>query len=206
MEMMQETPVWQSVFAILAGLALLLAGYRLMRVSMRVFGALFLGMAGFLLGSSYGWPTFATVSVCLGLGVLGFLVVGDALYYLFVILYGAAGGFALAALGCTVVGLDQVNAVAAVSGVVAGVILALFLERPFYIISLSALGSITAVAGIGGIFIDSGLHGSGDFVWAYVLLMVIVFILGAYVQFVTTRKLPEIPESESRKQVGNGEM
>jgi hypothetical protein len=177
------------------GLALTFMGYRLMRVAVRVFAGLFLALAAYLVAAQTQEP-WLIAGVSIAAGVVGFLI-GDAFYWLFIALFGAAAGSALAAGVCQSSGVEHPHVGILLAAAAAGVVLAVLLQRPFYIFATAANGAMAAAAGLHGVLVATGVHGPQAFGPGYLVLFLGLLVAGCFVQAKTTKNLPDPKKPDS---------
>lgn len=200
MEASHPMPLWQAVFTGLFGLMYLLAGYRTMRFTARVASALLFAGLGALAASHVNhWA--AAAGIIVGAGIVGFLL-GNALYFVTVGLYGAGAGVVLAALIVGAFG-HKVGWASGIAGAAAGAVLAIFIERPVGIFATSLIGGallVTAVqSGLVATGVIADLHEHAHrFAGGYAALIVGSAILGCIVQARTTKNLPPREETAGK--------
>ncbi len=173
----RDLPAWNAALFGGAGLLLVFAGYRSMRLSARVLAAAIFAVVGLVLGSYFQKPWIQIVSAAL-LGGVGYMA-GDAFYYVKMAVNGAAaGGILVAAVFAAL--QKEAPGLALGGGLVAGGVLALFFERPIGILGTSVVGAGLSTLALGA------LGGSGLSLLAFPALV----LLGCWTQAATTRKLP----------------
>jgi hypothetical protein len=181
----RNLPAWNAALFGGAGLLLVFAGYRSMRLTARVVGALIFAVIGLVLGSYFQKPWVQIVSAAL-LGGVGYMA-GDLFYYVKMALNGAvAGGVLVAAVFAAL--RKEAPGLALGAGMAAGGVLALLFERPIGIFGTSVIG-----AGLSTLALGSLAPGGGLALLAFPALV----LVGCWTQAVTTRKLP--PKGESPK-------
>ncbi|CAH0473865.1 unnamed protein product [Peronospora belbahrii] len=208
-------PAILAVIAILGGMIVCMAGYRLFRPTVFCCGFTVGGL--FLAGiletafASMSWmPTASLIGFAIG-GLIGGIMV-LMLYSASIFLAGAAGGIMLAftfnvSLGATIypTNPDVVLVILAILlGILAG-ILALKLEKPVLITTTALVGAAVCIWGIGSFAgkYTNGAHlqqfrvenENGDWVyhipaarWGYIAAMIVLFIAGMSVQITKTAR------------------
>lgn len=179
------------LLAALLGTALALAGYHLLRVSVRVFAALFLAAAGLVLAALLGprldalgetGKTAVLVAGVLGMGILGYLL-GDVLYYLYMFLLGAGAGVVLLAVGLRVAGAALLPAGVFWAAFVAGGVLGILFERPIGIFGTACVGAAMAASAVERLLPQGARAVAG-------ILYLALLVGGCFAQAALTRKLP----------------
>jgi MFS family permease len=188
-------PLWQAAFSGVFALLYIFSGYRTVRFTARLMSAVLCMLVG-MMASSHLEHGLVIAAIIVGAGIVGFLL-GNALYYLTVALYGAAGGFVLGAV-ISSLAVHSITPAAAIGGALAGAILAIFLERPMVILGTSLTGGWLVAMSVQGVLAATGVvHDVPEhhhrFGWAYALLTVALGIVGCVVQARTTKDLPPPP-------------
>ncbi len=188
-------PVWQAAFSGIFALLYIFTGYRTVRFAARVMSAVLCMLVG-LMASSHLEHGAVTAAIVVGAGIVGFLL-GNALYFITVALYGAAGGGVLGAV-ISSIAVHSVSPVAAIGGALAGAILAIFLERPMVILGTSLAGGWLVATSVQGILAATSViqdihEHHHQFGWAYALLTLALGVVGCAVQARTTKDLPPPP-------------
>jgi hypothetical protein len=196
MENLKGMPLWYGALWALLGLALVAAGYRLMRLFARLAGAVLFGAAGLLAAAHFQLGPWPSLGIAAGSGVLGFLA-GNALYYVNVSLNGAAAGYVLAsAIGTAAAG--QAHPVASIAGMLLGGLLAVCFERPIGIFGTSVVGGALVSAGLLATLAAAGASTASG--WLYGALLTACAVGGSVLQARTTRDLPPSkPKGEDRR-------
>jgi len=203
-------PAILAVVGIAVGVFMLVVGYRLFRIAIFVCGFILggIGVASFLEWVFANRSWMATAS-WVGFFVGGLLVglIAMSMYTLSIFVAGATGGVLLAFTIHTSFAYriweSHPNIVLLVLAVLLGIVfgvLALKLEKPVIIISTSFIGAIAIAWGIGYFAGDfpngadlkrstaGGINGDTliaipDAWWAYLAGIVVLFVLGLYIQF-----------------------
>ncbi len=184
MEVPQAMPVWQAAVSGLLGLVYAFAGYRALRFTARLSSALLFTGLGTLFVAQVPNP-WVVAGVMLGSGLVGYLL-GNALYFLTVALYGAAAGVVLAVVGSSVVGTPLAWPGAA-TGAALGGVLAVVFQRPLAIFATAVTGAGLAAAALPAFIGPS----TGRFAWAQLLLFAALTVAGCLVQAKTPKDLPQ---------------
>ena len=197
MEATHAMPLWQAIFAGLIGLLYIIAGYRTMRFTTRIASALLFMTAAYLFAPQVQhWA--AAAGIILGAGILGFLL-GNALYFLIVALYGAGGGVALAAIVVGAFG-GKVGLGSGIAGALTGLVLAFVIERPVGIFATSVMGGWGIAQAIASALASTGAVSDQHehyrrFGLGYLALTLGLTVLGCVVQAKTTKNLPPREEA-----------
>ena len=194
MDQLQTMPLMATLAGIL-GLALVLAGYWMMRASARFACALILAVVGFAIGLRLEEPMLV-FGATVGLGILGFFL-GDTFYYLYVLLNGALAGYVLAGVAYDLVGWEFTLLPASIGALLGGV-LSIFFERPLGIFGTSVTGAALCSNGLEAVLTQSGLHEAGSLDWGYALLFVLLIATGCAVQSRATKHLPPRDQSAQK--------
>ena len=165
----------------LLGLALVLAGYWMMRASARFACALILATVGLVFGLRLEEPLLV-IGATVGLGIVGFFL-GDAFYYLYVAANGALAGYVLTGVVCDLAGWEF-GLVPGAGGAIVGGFLNLLFERPLGIFGTSVTGSALCSTSL------LVVVGSGTMTWVFPVLFVALVVVGCVVQSRATRHLP----------------
>lgn len=211
----QWGPAILAALAFFGGGVVCLAGYRLFRPTVFccafLVGGLFVARIIEAAFSSLSWmPTASWIGFAIGGVIAGVVVL--MLYSASIFLTGAAGGIMLAFSINTSVGAeiyptnpDVLLAILAILLGIIGGILALKLEKPVLIATTAFVGSTVCIWGVGyfaGGYPNGGdlkqfrsQDDKGDWVydipdawWAYLASMIVLFIIGMYVQIQKTAR------------------
>jgi hypothetical protein len=187
--------LWQLVFSGILGLTYVLAGYRTMRFTARMTSAvLFMGL-GSLIAHHVHSPVLAG-GILAAAAVIGYLL-GNAFYYVNVGVLGAGAGVVLAAVFCAAIG-SRLSWGSGISGGLAGLILAILVERPVGIFGTSIIGSALAMGAMRVPLLMIGEPGSRPLAWGSLALFLGLVAVGCAVQARTTRHLPREPKPQNR--------
>lgn len=179
------------LLAVLLGTVLAVAGYHLLRVSVRVFAALFLATAGLALAALLGpqldalgetGKTAVLVAGVVGMGILGYLL-GDILYYLYMFLLGAGAGGVLLAVGFRMTATAAPPAGIFWTVFAVGGILGVLFERPIGIFGTACVGAAMAASAVERL-VPSGMRAVAG------ILYLALLVGGCFAQAALTRKLP----------------
>lgn len=175
-------PSWYAGACAVFGLVLLVFGYRLMRILVRVYTAVLFSAIGLLIGMHLKEPA-AGVAITAGLGFLGY-VLGDALYYINMVLNGATAGALLGGVAGRLAGRgnDDITIIAAVVGMTACGLLALKYEQGIGIFATSMIGS-----GLFTLAVWLAAPAFHHLPWAFGVMGVGLLVGGCYIQTVSSR-------------------
>jgi hypothetical protein len=227
-------PSMLAIAAVVVGVFMCIAGYRLFRAAIFVCGFI-LGGIGVASAIEYFFKNESWMNTASWIGLfVGGIVVGliaMSLYTTSIFVAGAAGGVLLAFTIHTTVAYkinqSDPNVVLVILAVVLGVlcgVLALKLEKPVLVIATSLVGAVAVAWGVGyfaGEFPNAAdlKHYSsktidGDTIisipsawWGYLAGIVVLFVLGMYIQFHKTgrdgdyhhvRKAHAVPPSNAQ--------
>lgn len=185
---MKDMPVWYGVVWALAGIGLILVGYRGMRLFARLASAVFLAAVGLLAGAHFHLGPGASLGIAAGLGIVGFLA-GNAFYFFNVGLNGAAAGYVLAGVLAQALA-GKAPAWVLVLGMAAGALLAVLFERPLGIFGTSLVGGALLAGGLSAVLAAAGAGAAGRPGPLYGALLLAATVAGCVFQARTTRDLP----------------
>lgn len=192
--------------AIVAGILICFWGYRMLKVTLGITGAIVGASGGWALGLSLAPGNTVIALVCAVLGAIVGAGLCIWLFFLGVFLLGASAGTALAAALFNGVGYQLQPLVVLILAVVFGVI-AILVQKFMIVISTAFTGSYLLVAGIlqlmtGSavpLWVDpfqprpSGVLGPGALV-----VWIVIGVAGAAVQFRDGRRREEIVRQETQ--------
>ena len=203
MDRVSEFPLWLAGGFSVLGLLFAFAGYRLLRLTARLQCALLFFAIGAAVAIPYSIEYFSTPWVGLGAGVvLGFVgyMLGDAYYFLNILVIGAAGGFALGAAATGSV-TGEPDVFGGLIGLVVGGIMSFYLERHVGILGTASLGAFLFTMGaLVFVAVNPSINENVPS-WVGMAIVASFFslgILGSVVQYKTTRNLPDRSDDSKR--------
>lgn len=185
---MKEMPVWYGAIWALAGIGLILVGYRGMRLFARLASAVFLAAVGLLACAHFHLGPGASLGIAAGAGIVGFLA-GNAFYFFNVGLNGAAAGYVLAGAAAQALA-GQTPPWILILGMAAGALLAVLFERPLGIFGTSLVGAALLAGGLSAALAAGGIGAPGRPGALYGALLLAATVAGCIFQARTTRDLP----------------
>jgi len=195
MDTAHAVPAWQAAILGLFGLLYVFTGYRAVRFTARVTSAA-LCMQGALLASADVQHVWVQALIVSGSGLAGFLL-GNAFYFVTVGLYGAAGGGVLA-LVISLLATQTFNWGVVIGSALAGLLLAVLLERPILIVCTSLIGAGLSAFSLMSAMVGGGVHAPERFKPGYLAFLFVLALAGCIVQAKTTKNLPPPPPSKGQ--------
>lgn len=195
MEKLQNAPAVTAAMLAVLGIAMTFGGYRLTRVAARVMTGILAAVVGVLAAMHFGMNGYLALGVGAVLGVLGFAI-GDAGYYLGVLLIGVLMGFTTVATTYMIGGWEP-SWPPYIAGAVVCAILTVAFERPLAIFGMSFVGGSLVSDSLQRVMTDAGASSSGRReVWLYLGLVLLTTVIGCIVQARTTKNLPDKREAQ----------
>lgn len=195
MEKLQNAPALTAAMLAVLGIAMTFGGYRITRVAARIMTGILAAVVGVLAGMHFGMNGYLALGAGAVLGIVGFAV-GDAGYYLGVLLIGVLTGFTMVATVFMIGGWEPSWA-PYIAGAVVCAILTVAFERPLAIFGTSFVGGSLLSDGLHRIMTDAGKTSPETReIWLYLGLVLLTTVLGCVVQAKTTKNLPDKQEAK----------
>lgn len=188
MQIAPGATLWQGGFVIAFGLLYLLAGYRTLRFTAKLYSALLLFAIGMGVSQHCGADGLVSLAIGAGGGILGFLL-GNAFYFVAMAITGLTAGAAFGGIGSWAVS-GAVNVPLMIASGVVFCAAAVAFERPIGILSTSLIGGVCGMMGTQTLLILSNAHAPNRFVAGYVALFLSLAAAGCIFQARTTKNLP----------------